>query len=49
MARDEFGGYCCKKWGKNDDLEFDDNICNLLGLDVEQMAIDLVKSDIEKR
>ncbi len=49
VTRDEFGGYCCKKWGKNDDFDFDDNICNLLGLDVEKMALELVKSDLEKR
>ena len=54
MARDEFGGYCCKKWGKGQsteaDLEeFDDNISNLLGLDVDKMALELVKSDLEKR
>jgi hypothetical protein len=49
VARDEFGGYCCKKWGKNDDFDADDNICKLLGLDVEKMALDLVKLDLEKR
>lgn len=49
VARDEFGGYCCKKWGKNEDMEFDDNICNVLGLDVEKLALELVKGDLEKR
>jgi hypothetical protein len=50
VTRDEFGGYCCKKWGKNDDdFEFDGNICNLLGLDVDKMALELVKCDLEKR
>jgi hypothetical protein len=49
VARDEFGDYCCKKWGKNDDFDADDNICKLLGLDVEKMALELVKVDLEKR
>lgn len=49
VSRDEFGGYCCKKWGKADDFENDDNICNLLGLDINTMALELVKSDLEKR
>jgi len=49
VSRDEFGGYCCKKWGKLDEFEHDDNICNLLGLDVNKMALELVKSDLEKR
>jgi hypothetical protein len=36
VTRDEFGGYCCKRWGKQtDEMEDDDNICNLLGLDIE--------------
>ena len=42
VSRDEFGGYCCKRWGKNalnegleDDFSDDDNICDLLGFDVE--------------
>ena len=51
VARDEFGGYCCKKWGKNesDEFELDGNICKMLGLDIEKMALDLVKCDLEKR
>lgn len=49
VTRDEFGGYCCKKWGKLDDFQYDDNICTLLGLDVNKMALDLVKEDLEKR
>ena len=49
VSRDEFGGYCCKKWGKSDDFENDDNICSLLGLDINKMALELVKSDLEKR
>ena len=50
VARDEFGGYCCKKWGKNEDFDNDtNNICQLLGLDVEKMALDLIKKDLEKR
>jgi hypothetical protein len=38
VARDEFGGYCCKRWGKHDDFE-DDNICQLLGIDIEAKAL----------
>eukprot|EP00347_Sterkiella_histriomuscorum_P004259 403361133 len=49
VTRDEFGGYCCKKWGKLDEFEHDDNICTLLGLDVNKMALELVKGDLEKR
>jgi hypothetical protein len=33
----------------DDDFEFDGNICNLLGLDVDKMALELVKCDLEKR
>jgi hypothetical protein len=54
VSRDEFGGYCCKRWGKNfpfdgEDLSDDDNICDLLGFDVESKALEIVKSDLEKR
>jgi hypothetical protein len=50
VTRDEFGGYCCKRWGKNiEEEEDDDNICQLLGFDVESKALELVKADIEKR
>jgi hypothetical protein len=49
VTRDEFGGYCCKKWGKLDDFENEDNICRQLGLDVERMALEIVKADLEKR
>jgi len=27
----------------------DDNICNLLGLDINKLALELVKTDLEKR
>jgi hypothetical protein len=49
VSRDEFGGYCCKKWGKLDDFENEENICRQLGLDVERMALEIVKADLEKR
>lgn len=42
VARDEFGGYCCKRWGKLDEFTEDDNICVLLGIDVEAKALELV-------
>lgn len=49
VSRDEFGGYCCKKWGKLEEFENDDNICNMLGLDINKLALELVKTDLEKR
>lgn len=50
VTRDEFGGYCCKRWGKNMEEEFDeDNICQLLGFDVDSKALELVRADLEKR
>jgi hypothetical protein len=56
--RDEFGGYCCKKWSTKDSCETDeevnlplqedeDGICQLLGLDIDKQAFDLVKNDFE--
>ena len=42
VTRDEFGGYCCKKWTGNEESEekglvlADDlNICQLLDLDID--------------
>ena len=35
MARDEFGGYCCKRWGKLEELCTDENIYGLLNLNIE--------------
>lgn len=50
VTRDEFGGYCCKRWGKLEDFGGeDDNICEILGFDVDSKALELVKSDLEKR
>lgn len=56
MTRDEFGGYCCKRWNsKKDDFEFEEsmtleeNICELLGLDIERKALEIVRKDIMKR
>jgi hypothetical protein len=51
VTRDEFGGYCCKRWGKNelgDDFSDDDNICQLIGFDIEKKALELARGDIEK-
>ena len=56
MTRDEFGGYCCKKWtdGLNDEDEEQDevvdenNICALLGLDIDKLAYLLVKEDLKR-
>ncbi len=54
VTRDEFGGYCCKRWGKqfafeSDDFSDDDNICDLLGFDVEKKAREIVEEDLEAR
>ena len=49
VTRDEFGGYCCKRWGKSEEEIDDDNICMLLGFDVDSKALELVKADLEKR
>lgn len=49
VTRDEFGGYCCKRWGKLDDFGYDDNICDLLNLNIEEKALELVKKDLEKK
>ena len=48
MTRDEFGGYCCKKWSKLETEEDDEDICNLLGLDIEAKARELIRSDLTK-
>lgn len=55
VTRDEFGGYCCKRFnetGEDEDEEFmtvEENICKLLGLDIERKAIEIVRRDITKR
>ena len=58
VTRDEFGGYCCKRWGakKDDEQSFDDapgqnddNICKLLGLDIERKALEIVRADFTKK
>lgn len=47
VTRDEFGGYCCKRWGKNEgedsDCEDFENIWALIGCDIEKMAQEIVK------
>eukprot|EP00351_Strombidinopsis_sp_SopsisLIS2011_P002998 CAMPEP_0116874722 /NCGR_PEP_ID=MMETSP0463-20121206/6274_1 /TAXON_ID=181622 /ORGANISM="Strombidinopsis sp, Strain SopsisLIS2011" /LENGTH=68 /DNA_ID=CAMNT_0004518831 /DNA_START=452 /DNA_END=658 /DNA_ORIENTATION=- len=52
VTRDEFGGYCCKRWAKKEDILDDganDNICEQLGLDINALAIKLVQSDFKQR
>ena len=71
MTRDEFGGYCCKRWGtevakgskkgpvaKNQTLAgskrvreepSEDNICELLGLDINKTALEIVKADFKRK
>ena len=56
VIRDEFGGYCCKRWGadkddKNEieeDLDSEENIWKLLGLDIEKQALEIVKEDFKR-
>ena len=57
MTRDEFGGYCCKKWTVDDENYVDVmkgvpsaddlNICQLLDLDIEKIALQIVKDDLK--
>jgi hypothetical protein len=52
VTRDEFGGYCCKRWAddqQEDNVNFEDNICELLGLDIERKALEIVRLDISRR
>ena len=48
VTRDEFGGYCCKKLSKSDDLSDDqiqNDICKMLGLNIEKEAYEAVRSE----
>lgn len=47
VTRDEFGGYCCKRLDESPNFEGD--ICELLGIDIERMALEIVTKDISKR
>ena len=80
VTRDEFGGYCCKRWGASGELPVsaqknntatkesnkkgesanmakmseaavgvEDNICLLLGLDIEKSALEIVKADFKRK
>ena len=65
VTRDEFGGYCCKRWGSNDtgtnqdstkigvkitkESVYEDNICELLGLDINKKALEIVKADFKRK
>ena len=73
VTRDEFGGYCCKRWGtggepgdenpkkqeksmkaaasaKNTSEQVtEDNICKLLGLDIDKSALEIVKADFKRK
>lgn len=56
VTRDEFGGYCCKRFGSGEQEEeeeesanVEENICKLLGLDIERKALEIVLRDIHKR
>ena len=75
VTRDEFGGYCCKRWGasdqptgtskknestakgsqsqnkasKSNDQVAEDNICKLLGLDIDKTALEIVKADFKRK
>ena len=61
VTRDEFGGYCCKRWGTGSETKAstsqakhasteaepsnveEQDICKLLGLDIDKQALDIVK------
>ena len=79
VTRDEFGGYCCKRWGASGELSTsaskpasavkesykkgelssmakmseavgaEDNICLLLGLDIDKSALEIVKADFKRK
>lgn len=55
VTRDEFGGYCCKRFNETGEEEneelmtVEENICKLLGLDIERKALEIVRRDITKR
>lgn len=68
VTRDEFGGYCCKRWGVGADVMnvgskkeqimarnskeqvvSEDNICKLLGLDINRTALEIVKADLKRK
>ena len=57
VTRDEFGGYCCKRWTANSAaegmksgqmVEDSGDICELLGLDIEKLALKIVQADQAK-
>ena len=69
VVRDEFGGYCCKRWATDDGFKngvaqteerlqsdigpiLDDNrtqgdICQILGIDIEKCAYELVRDEFD--
>ena len=49
VSRDEFGGYCCKRWGKLEELCSDESIYGLLNLNIEDKARAIVLKDQEKK
>lgn len=49
VSRDEFGGYCCKRWGKLEELCSDESIYGLLNLNIEDKARAIVFKDQEKK
>ena len=49
VTRDEFGGYCCKRWTAGNiaaegtkSTKDGDDICELLGIDLEKLAFEIV-------
>ena len=66
VTRDEFGGYCCKRWGTGGETSAnptqaklpaageastieEQDICKLLGLDIDKAALEIVKQDFKKK
>jgi hypothetical protein len=49
VSRDEFGGYCCKRWGKLEEMCSDESIYGLLNLNIEEKARAIVLKDQERK
>ena len=41
VTRDEFGGYCCKRWGPGGEAD-EETVCEQLGLDIDALAFQIV-------
>jgi hypothetical protein len=48
VSRDEFGGYCKKRW-EHEDMHLEEDLCKLLGIDIESKALAIARNDTSKR